>query len=174
LLQPFDGFAARSQYFAIDAFGDVAAASGEPGTYVYRRVAGDQWEPFTFVPVSGNALLGTGALVQFIDTPATGSLAAGEIRITPLGQLDCDGDGVNDRDLDGDGLPDCIDPDDDGDGIDDESDNPADLNNDGTVDATDLAILLGNWGEPGVADINGNGFTDGQDLAILLNAWRAD
>ncbi|MDI9404516.1 MAG: hypothetical protein QM516_11650 [Limnohabitans sp.] len=174
LLQPFDGFAARSQYFAIDAFGDVAAASGEPGTYVYRRVVGDQWVPFTFVPVSGNALLGTSALVQFIEVPATASLAANEIRITPLGQLDCDGDGVNDRDLDGDALPDCIDPDDDGDGVDDESDNPADLNNDGTVDATDLAILLGNWGEPGVSDINGNGFTDGQDLSFLLNAWSAD
>ncbi|MEY4117973.1 MAG: hypothetical protein RLZZ116_1301 [Planctomycetota bacterium] len=35
-----------------------------------------------------------------------------------LGLADCDGDGVADLDTDGDGLPDCIDPDDDGDGID--------------------------------------------------------
>jgi hypothetical protein len=171
LLQPFDGFSESSAYFLLDALGDIVAASGEPGTYLYRRVAADQWQPFAFVPVSGNAHLGSGALVQFIDTPATATLAAGEIRITPLGQLDCDGDGVDDRDLDNDALPDCIDPDDDGDGIDDEMDTPADLNNNGTIDATDLAILLGNWGEPGVSDINANGSTDGQDLAILLNGW---
>jgi hypothetical protein len=49
---------------------------------------------------------------------------------------------------------------------------PSDLNADGTVDAADLAILLGGWGTGGtVADINGDGLVDGSDLAQLLGAW---
>lgn len=48
---------------------------------------------------------------------------------------------------------------------------PADLNADGTIDATDLAILIGGWGSTGVSDINGDGTTDGADLSILLGAW---
>jgi len=49
----------------------------------------------------------------------------------------------------------------------------ADLNCDGIVDGSDLAILLGHWGAcPGcVADINGDGVVDGSDLAILLGHW---
>lgn len=45
-----------------------------------------------------------------------------------------------------------------------------DLNNDGVVDASDLAILLGAWGTAG-ADLDGNGNTDAADLALLLGAW---
>ena len=50
---------------------------------------------------------------------------------------------------------------------------PADLNNDGQVDAADLAILLGAWGpNPGSpADINGDGNVDAADLAVLLGSW---
>jgi hypothetical protein len=48
---------------------------------------------------------------------------------------------------------------------------PADLNADGLIDATDLAILIGGWGASGVSDINGDGLTDGMDLSILLGAW---
>ncbi len=46
-----------------------------------------------------------------------------------------------------------------------------DLDGDGDVDAADLAILLGAWGQPGVADLNCDGTTDALDLAILLGAW---
>jgi hypothetical protein len=49
--------------------------------------------------------------------------------------------------------------------------NPADLDNDGDVDAADLALLLNNWGGSGVGDINGNGVVDAADLAAMLNAW---
>jgi hypothetical protein len=49
----------------------------------------------------------------------------------------------------------------------------ADLNGDGTVDAADLAILLGNWGQPGVADLDGSGAVDANDLATLLGEWTA-
>lgn len=45
-----------------------------------------------------------------------------------------------------------------------------DLNGDGVVNASDMAILLNAWGTP-AADLNGDGTTDSQDLAILLNGW---
>ncbi|MBL9120517.1 MAG: hypothetical protein JNL80_11455 [Phycisphaerae bacterium] len=50
--------------------------------------------------------------------------------------------------------------------------NPADLNNDGTVDASDLAILLGAWNSAGgIADLNDDGIVNAADLSILLGAW---
>ncbi len=53
---------------------------------------------------------------------------------------------------------------------------PADLNGDGQVDGSDLAILLNAWGavnpkNPTPADIDDDGIVGGSDLAILLNAW---
>lgn len=49
---------------------------------------------------------------------------------------------------------------------------PADLNCDGTVDAADLAILLGAWStaDP-AADLDDSGNVDAADLAILLGSW---
>lgn len=55
-----------------------------------------------------------------------------------------------------------------------EEGDPADLNGDGTVDSTDLAVLLAAWGDCAaacVADINGDGEVDSGDLAELLAAW---
>ncbi|MBL9119249.1 MAG: hypothetical protein JNL80_04960 [Phycisphaerae bacterium] len=47
-----------------------------------------------------------------------------------------------------------------------------DLNGDHTVDAADLAILLGGWGVGATAgDLNGDGVVNGADLATLLGAW---
>ena len=46
-----------------------------------------------------------------------------------------------------------------------------DLDNSGTVDAADLAGLLGQWGGPGSADFDGSGTVDAADLAQLLGAW---
>lgn len=48
---------------------------------------------------------------------------------------------------------------------------PGDANGDGTVDATDLGMLLASWGTSGTSDINGDGVIDGADLAILLANW---
>ena len=48
---------------------------------------------------------------------------------------------------------------------------PADLNHDGVVDGSDLAILLGNWGGTGVGDIDQDGAVGGSDLAMLLGSW---
>ncbi len=52
-----------------------------------------------------------------------------------------------------------------------ETGDPADLNNDGAVDSQDLAMLLNNWGNPGVGDIDGNGAVESADLAVVLNNW---
>ena len=50
---------------------------------------------------------------------------------------------------------------------------PADLNDNGVVNAQDLALLLGAWGpNPGhPADINGDGVVNAADLAQLLGNW---
>ena len=50
-----------------------------------------------------------------------------------------------------------------------------DLDGDGHVGPTDLAILLGAWGTSCTigcpADLNTDGVVDASDLAILLGAW---
>lgn len=51
---------------------------------------------------------------------------------------------------------------------------PADLNQDGTVNGADLALILGNWSTDGGttgADLDGSGNVDGTDLAIVLGNW---
>lgn len=50
---------------------------------------------------------------------------------------------------------------------------PADLDHDGMVSASDLAILLGGWGTTGATDLDGSGITNAADLAVLLGAWGA-
>lgn len=51
---------------------------------------------------------------------------------------------------------------------------PADLDCDGSVNAADLAILLGAWGKCSgcAADIDGDGVVGGSDLAALLTSWN--
>ena len=47
-----------------------------------------------------------------------------------------------------------------------------DLNDDGIVNAADLAMLLAEWGSSnGSADINGDGVVNAADLAIMLANW---
>lgn len=46
-----------------------------------------------------------------------------------------------------------------------------DLNADGVVNAADLSILLGEWGNDSFADLDLNGSVDAGDLAILLGAF---
>jgi len=48
----------------------------------------------------------------------------------------------------------------------------ADLNDDGSVNAQDIAILLAAWGEfGGPADLDGDGVVSSSDIAVLLSAW---
>jgi len=88
--------------------------------------------------------------------------------------VDCNGDGLVDygqlldgtlADANGNGVPDCCEP------------SPADLNGDGTVNADDIALLLGNWG-PTVPktvafDLDADGLIDANDLGIVLASWGA-
>jgi predicted outer membrane repeat protein len=46
-----------------------------------------------------------------------------------------------------------------------------DLDVDGDIGASDLAILLGEWSFPGCADFDMSGLVGAGDLAILLGAW---
>jgi hypothetical protein len=50
---------------------------------------------------------------------------------------------------------------------------PADLDADGSVGASDLAVLLAAWGGTGPADLDGGGEVGAADLTILLGAWGA-
>jgi hypothetical protein len=50
---------------------------------------------------------------------------------------------------------------------------PADLDQNGAVGSSDLAILLNQWGIAGSADINGSGVVDAADLGSMLAAWGA-
>jgi hypothetical protein len=45
-----------------------------------------------------------------------------------------------------------------------------DFDGDDQVAASDLAIMLGSWGEV-QSDLNGDGVSDAADLSILLGAW---
>ena len=49
---------------------------------------------------------------------------------------------------------------------------PADLDDSGNVDGTDLSIILGYWGQVGTPyDISGDGVIGGADLTIILGSW---
>ena len=47
---------------------------------------------------------------------------------------------------------------------------PADVDNSGAVDATDLAAVLAGWGTTS-PDIDGDGSVNAADLAALLAVW---
>ena len=50
---------------------------------------------------------------------------------------------------------------------------PADIDGSGTIDAADLAAVLGAWGACSgcAADVNGSGTVDASDLAAVLGGW---
>ncbi len=63
-------------------------------------------------------------------------------------------------------------PDGDGDGIPNSCElRIADIDNNGVVNAADLASLLAAWNEPGATDINSDGRTDAADMTMLLADW---
>ncbi|MFN9076169.1 MAG: hypothetical protein ACK5WX_01955 [bacterium] len=49
----------------------------------------------------------------------------------------------------------------------------ADLDQNGSVGASDLSLLLSSWGGGGAADLNGNGVVGAEDLSVMLAAWGA-
>lgn len=49
---------------------------------------------------------------------------------------------------------------------------PEDLNQDGVIDAQDLALLLSSWGTDDLyVDLNTDGVVDAEDMAAVLSAW---
>jgi len=50
---------------------------------------------------------------------------------------------------------------------------PSDLDGDGEVSASDLAVVLIEWGLTGSGDINNDGFVDSKDLGLVLSNWGA-
>jgi len=42
---------------------------------------------------------------------------------------------------------------------------------DGTVNGSDLSVLLSSWGTSGLGDLDGSGAVDGLDLSVMLSAW---
>ncbi len=80
---------------------------------------------------------------------------------------DCNGNGqpdVND-------IADGSSQDQDGDGVPDECQCPADLTQDAMVDVNDLLLVIGQFGQAGSGDLNGSGMVDADDLLIVLAAW---
>ena len=62
--------------------------------------------------------------------------------------------------------------DDGGNTIADECPECPDISGDGTVDVSDLLIVIGYWGATGSpADINGDGIVDVSDLLIVVGNW---
>jgi hypothetical protein len=83
---------------------------------------------------------------------------------------DCDADGETDRLEIVLGAPDRN-----NNGVPDDCACPGDISGNGTVDATDLANMLSQWGTNGQgefgADIDGSGLVDGLDLSVVLSGW---
>ena len=51
---------------------------------------------------------------------------------------------------------------------------PADINEDGVVNISDLEIVIDQWGAfDSPADINSDGIVDGFDLGLVLTGWTA-
>ena len=48
---------------------------------------------------------------------------------------------------------------------------PADTNNDGLVNVTDILIVIGDWGGSGAGDVDSNGVVDVTDLLAIVSAW---
>ncbi|MDZ4829949.1 MAG: hypothetical protein SGJ09_07095 [Phycisphaerae bacterium] len=92
------------------------------------------------------------------------------IRVIPDLTADCDSDGTPDWQE----IIDGTQPDANSNGIPDACEvriDPADLNADGSVNAADLALLLGAWGTAGPGDIDGDGEVTAADLALMLGSW---
>lgn len=80
--------------------------------------------------------------------------------------LDRDGDGFYDRDE----IEQCADPSD-ASSVPGGSGGCPDVDHNGFVDGTDLAVILSNWGGTGMGDLDCSGLVDGGDLARMLSGW---
>ena len=125
------------------------------------------------------------AAIPALDCDGNGVLDSCQIASNPA--LDCNGNGGLDTCDIAAGADDCdangrIDACDISDGAEDKNDNGAldtcelargDLDLDGVVSASDLAVLLVFWGavNPPAGDLTGDGVINGADLSLLLSNW---
>ena len=50
--------------------------------------------------------------------------------------------------------------------------NPADINQDGSVNVTDMLIIIDQWGQTNsIADINNDGIVNVSDLLMVIDNW---
>ncbi len=174
------------------------SAPGAGGASLFRRGPAGAWSEVAQVAADGatgadfagaavavaDGRLVFGAPLRSLSLPYQGAAFVADL------SADCDGDLVPDAaeiaagaaDCDANLVPDECDiaagaADDDGNGVPDACEIvpcPADITGNEVVNGADLAILLSEWGTPGLklgADIDGSGLVDGVDLAILLSSW---
>ena len=124
-----------------------------------------------------HSLEGTTLTVAWNQGPGTPQREA-VFTVSQVVIVDCKDDGLGDagqildgtfKDLDGNGIPDCCDT-----GTSCES-CVGDINGDGSVDSSDLGILIALWntsakGNP-EADINRDGTVDSADIGLLVGGW---
>lgn len=116
-------------------------------------------------PVSTEAGRPTSPTTPF---PTTSALLPPDPCSTGLDEVDCNGNGVNDRcdivagmaDDNQNGYPDSCEF------------GWGDLDLDGVVGARDLVLVLNDWGAEG-HDTNSDGIVDGRDLAVILANWSS-
>lgn len=111
--------------------------------------------------------------VGYVDGQGGGiQFGQGQVALAGSDSNDCNGNGT----LDACDILAGAETDDDLDGTPDSCEGPlGDLNGDGTVTASDFALLLTAWGSTGsnAADLNGDGVVDAADATLLLDNWGA-
>ena len=157
----------------IDAVFDGASTQPAESTCLFGVVPALQGPLRPTAPLSllaGRAPQGVWSL-RIVDAVAgdAGTLVAAciELETAP----DCNANGVPDAtDLENGTSVDAN-----GDGVPDECSCLADLDHDGFVGGSDLAIVLGSWGDCADcgADLTGDDRVAGDDLAIVLSSWGA-
>jgi hypothetical protein len=158
-------------YYGGPLFGGFRLNYDNPWTWV----SGEEWEYSNFGWGSNDGAHGT----QFIaHTPYWDDVSADagsgpSISMIVEWSADCNDDGDVDygqilrgeiADADANGIPDTC----------EEPPCDADIDRNGVVDATDLAMVLSQWGISGgspSADVTGDGMVEGKDLAIVVSAW---
>lgn len=147
---------------------DDSSGVGTGAVYAFRR-DGDRWiETAKFAPLPAG-WFGSDLAVD-AGFGVVADQLFGPVRLLGgLGLVDCNGNGTDDACDIADGRSD----DRNNNLVPDECELSADLDADGVVGATDLAILLGAWGAclACPSDLDASGAVDAADLALLLGAW---
>lgn len=174
-----DSVAIFGHSLIVGADGDDLDLATVGSAYVFdRRVPNGMWtEVVRFVPSNQEQTARFGQAVAVHDGIAVAGAPfkddvgsnSGAVYVLP-GLEDCNQNGAHDA-CD---IADRLSSDINGDGIPDECDLPADVDNDGDVDTQDLRLLLALWGTcgpPCIADLDGSGIVDIVDLLTLLEEW---